>query len=213
MKVNKTFIDDYLLAGRTYDNYVFENCPIEFLKIAKESLNKEWLDVYSCNIVLTEEIERKVQKTLDNCEADLQKTFIARDYVCTLIMLELAKKCDSIYPSHVNMMEQGIKAIYENEFWKVKNYHKYAPYPTDILEWFKDNGRFEINFFLIDTKNKYIQRAINNFISQRAPYSVKVFTNNVRLPSYQDEAGNLIKPPHDYITMDVNKFIENEKEF
>ena len=38
MKINKYFISAYLTPGETRDNFIFENCPLEFLEQAKDAL-------------------------------------------------------------------------------------------------------------------------------------------------------------------------------
>ena len=63
---------------------------------------------------------------------------------------------------------------------------------------------------LKDTKNKYIQQAVNVFIASREPYSVKIFTNNDRLVTYYDLNGNLIESPHDFMRRAVDMFAEFE---
>ena len=69
--------------------------------------------------------------------------------------------------------------------------------------------KFELNIFLDNTQNIYLQQAINNFISSREPFSVKLFATQERLSTYCDQLGNFIQSPHDYMNMNVNKFIEN----
>ena len=45
-------------------------------------------------------------------------------------------------------------------------------------------------------------------MSSRVPFSIKIFTNNEKIPSYTDSLGTLIECPHDYISIDANKLIE-----
>jgi hypothetical protein len=111
---------------------------------------------------------------------------------------------------HFSILKEQIKAFYNNEFWKVKQFHATSFFPNDVAEYSKKFGKIELNFFLIETKNVELQRAINNFISSRTPYSIKIFTTNAKLSSYADQAGNLIQSPHDYMTRDVREYIENE---
>ena len=35
MKVDKNFENEYLVSGNTYDNFIFENFPKEFLGVCK----------------------------------------------------------------------------------------------------------------------------------------------------------------------------------
>jgi hypothetical protein len=57
MKIDKYFMSQYLVAGNTYDNFIFENCPNGFLCLAKSKLNESEGEVKPCIVCLNREQE------------------------------------------------------------------------------------------------------------------------------------------------------------
>ncbi len=211
MKINEYYEREYLTAGRTYDNYVIENCPKEFLDAAKEKLSVSNNGVKACNVTLTRELEEKFEKFLENEEDDLRQKIMARDFICALITKEvLAYERGYEYLLEVAIKE--INAVTHDSYEEYKKTRSFSLIPSDIRDFQKEIGKIELNFFLEDTKNPLLQRAINIFIASREPYSIKVFTNNERLPSYCEQNGNFIECPHDYMRINVNSFIEKDEE-
>ena len=79
--------------------------------------------------------------------------------------------------------------------------------PYNITSRAKSIGDIELNIFVYGVFDKYTQQAINNFISSREPYSIKMFLID-KMSSMYDQLGNFIQSPHDYMTRDVGKYIE-----
>ena len=206
IEIDETFKQAYLTCGETYDYFIFENCLLEFLCDAEKLLIIPKNSVKPCNVKLTRQDEIKIEKTLENCVNDLQKDMLARDFVTALVMQQVLKDVSEEGESYNRVCEQ-IKAFLQNEYSCVKQYHATSFFPYEIAEYSKRYGKIELNFFLIETQSKVIQKAINNFISSREPYSVKLFTTNSKLPSYVDQAGNYMQAPHDYMNVNVDKFI------
>ena len=211
MKINEYFESEYLTAGRTYDNFIFENCPKEFLAVAKEKLSVKDNGVKPCNVYLNREMEECFEKMLENEENDLRKKIKARDFICALITKEVLEGEDARGLLYFVATDE-IEAILNGDYLKYLETRSFSLIPSDIRDFQKEIGKIELNFFLEDTKNPMLQRAINIFIASREPYSIKVFTNNERLPSYSEQNGNFIECPHDYMRRDVNCFIEKNEE-
>ena len=211
MKINQYFKEEYLTCGRTRDNFIFENCPLEVIEVAQILLGERANEVKPCNIDITAEEEMRVENTLSQCMNEYQKNAISRDFVTALIIEQMLSGED-VQEYDLEMLENGINAILEGDFEQAKRFHLDCPMPSDIVSVMQDVGKIEINFFLIGSKNVYLQRAINNLISSREPYSVKIFTTNKRLPSYQDQAGNRIECPHDFMTKNILNYIQSEDE-
>ena len=205
MKVNEFFEKEYLIVGNTYDNFIFENCPNDFLQYAKSRLVQSGGEVKSCLVCLDRRQEEFVEEIFKNCD-ELQKKILARDLIVALIMKEILN--DDPQSESYKFVCQQIKAFMLNDFDTVKNMHVKSFMPYDIKRVAKSIGKIELSFVLDGTLNKYLQSAINIFISSREPYSVKIFTNKERLSTYYDVNGNLIECPHDFMRRDVNKFIE-----
>lgn len=213
MIINDYFIESYLTPGVTYDNFIFENCPLDFVKIAKEKLSEQNHGVKSCCVMLTREIEELVEKILDCCSEEIQKKLLARDFVTAMIMRELLQDVPSKHDDYDRARAQ-LNVFKSMNFEKAKELHSQCFMPYDVRRLKKEVGAFEINFFLIDTQNRYLQQAINVFVSSREPYSVKIYTNNRKLPSYWDLEGNAIECPHDFMRRNVYDYIyeNNTKE-
>lgn len=212
IKIDKYFIDYYLTCGKTRDNFIFENCPIELIIKAEDLLLNSTADAETkaCFIKFDREIEKELEKTLSYCDNDFQKSLIARDFFVSVFMEKLLELSNKNIEQR-ETIKKGIDAILDGDFESVKKYHSHCPMPYDVSKTTKEIGRFELNLFLIGTENRYLQQAINNFISSRERYSIKVFTTNKKLPSYLDQNGNFVQCPHDYIMVKTNDFIRFEE--
>ncbi len=207
MKINEYFENEFLVAGNTYDNFIFENCPNEFLSIAKAKLKESREGVKSVVICISREQERCIEQTINNCQEDFQKKILARDIITALIVRELLQyKSEKV--EKINFVNSQISAFMHNDFEKVKEFHALSFMPHDVKKLHGELGGIELSFILQDTQNKILQQAINIFVSSREPYSVKIFTNSEKLPTYYDVNGNFIECPHDFMRRDVNDFIE-----
>ena len=91
MRINEYFESEYLTPGRTYDNFVFEQCSNEFLKAAELRLAKSGNDVKSCVVCIDRIKESSAEQILDYCKDEFQKKLLARDFVMALIFKELLK--------------------------------------------------------------------------------------------------------------------------
>ena len=207
MIVDEFFKKEYLIAGNTYDNFIFENCPKDFLPFAESMLKEHNDEVKSCVISLNRKKEELIEKTLNNCGEEFQKQILARDFITAVIVKELLKH-KTTNQNIKDYLNEQIDAFIRNDFKKVKEFHKQSYMPYDIKRIAKEIGKIELSFVLEDTQNTYLQQAINVFVSSREPYSVKIFTNNEILATYYDLNGNIIECPHDFMRRDVNKFIE-----
>jgi len=204
IQISDYFKNYYLTCGKTHDNFIFENCPIEFMKEAKDLLSKSCNNTKACVVSLTKQEEDCINRTLKNCETDYQKKLIARDYICAKIMLQLNKDCNNeVYQS----LCEGVNNILNNDWQQVKRFHAICPMPNEVGEFSKKIEKIELCFFLIDVNNVYLQQSINTFIASREPYSVKIFTNNEKLPTYYNQTGDIIQSPHDYMTRNVRDYI------
>ena len=204
--IDEYFRNTYLTPGNTYDNFVFENCPEDFL-IEAEKLLKTQTNNNMANIIkLTNLDEQNIQQTLSQCKSDFQKIIISRDYICSLIMNEVLSKLPNTQEQS-HKLREFITATQNGDYNTVINSHSYCPMPFEITQLIKKHGNNELDIFLISNQDKFLQGAINNFLSARTPYSIKVFTNNEHLPSSTDQAGNLIESPHDFMRKNIRNFI------
>ena len=211
MVLNDYYKNEYLVCGRTRDNYIIENCSTEFINFAFDLLAKEDNRIKSCMVKITEDDEKRIEKTLKLCLNDIQRSFIARDYVCCLIMCQALRGVKE-EKDYLELLKQGLKSIIEGDFEKAREFHVKAPFPHEIASISREYGKIELNIFLIGTINLFIAQAVNNFLSAREPYSVKLFTTNKRLTTYLDQSNTRIECPHDYMSLNVENFFEEEIE-
>lgn len=210
--ISPYFIDAFLTCGQTYDNFVFTNCPVDFMRIAEAQLSIDNDDCNSCVVHISSSDEAHLDKLFYKCRSSYQLLTLARDYIDLLIMRELVKKTEDI--GDLKQIEQHINAFRNGDIDSAIDYHFEAPLPQHIIYLIQAFKKTEIDFFLYNTENKILQSAINNFLSMRTPYSIKVFTNKERLPSYYAESGTPIECPHDFINLNVYDFInDKEKQF
>ena len=188
---------------------MFEQCSNEFLKAAELRLAKSGNDVKSCVVCIDRIKESSAEQILDYCKDEFQKKLLARDFVMALIFKELLKHKTKEQES-VEFVDAQLDAFSRGDFEAVKQMHSSSFMPHDVKQMSKEIGKIELSFILKDTKNKYIQQAVNVFIASREPYSVKIFTNNDRLVTYYDLNGNLIESPHDFMRRAVDMFAEFE---
>ena len=206
MKVDKYFVSQYLVAGNTYDNFIFENCPANFMIFAMELLSKSNNEVKPCNIIISFEQQELIERVFLNCGNDFQKKVLASYYVTTLILKEMFRDGNE---EILQSLQEQLEEFRNNNFEKIKQNYIGGYMPYDVARESRKLGqRIELNIFLLDMDNRVLQQAINNFVSSREPYSVKIFTSKERLATYYDANGNLIECPHDFMRRDVNRFIE-----
>ena len=210
MEINEFFINEYLTVGKTYDNFIFENCPQFVLKLASERLAVGNDKVKPCLVYLDRNKEAWLGEILDKCANEFQMKILARDFVMANVMGELALKLED--GETFNLANEIISAFKEGDFERVKALHLEAFMPYEVKKMVRGLDKIELTFILQGTINKYMQQAINIFISSREPYSVKIFTDNEKLSTYYDTDGNVIECPHDFMRRDVNKFISQEGE-
>lgn len=211
MIIDKNFEDSYLIVGNTYDNFLFENCPNEFISIAKEKLSINSNETKSVTLSLDNEVENSLQHSLNNFNNPLQKRIICRDLISSMFLRELLNYIDSKDYS-VKDLEKLISIILDGNKEEIIDILPNSPIPYDIERLVRKIGKIELNIFLQDIDNPLLQQAINNYLSSRTPYSIKVFSNK-NLCTYYDQMGNVLQPPHDFLVRDINKYISyNEQQ-
>ena len=211
IEINPYFVRTYLTAGVTESDFVFENCPTEFLAQAEKLLSVDSPEAISCVIKITQETENQLSKIMSKTDDPFFKSIIYRDFVTSLVMQQLLAKISKInIPSRIDqeLLNKGVYAMINGDFEAFKELSSSMPLQFDIESLVRKIKKpTEINFFLENTKSVGLQRSINNFISSRNPYVVKMFTNTPHLSVYYDQAGHLIENPHDYMSRDVNQYI------
>ena len=177
---------------------------------AEKLLSKNNNEVKPCNIKFSYEQQKEIERVYLNCSNTLQKKALASYYVTTLILKELYSNENE---ERVRSLQEQLAEFKNNNFERIKQNYLNGYMPYDVARKSRKLGqRIELNIFLLDMDNIVLQQAINNFISSREPYSVKIFTNKKRLSTYYDTNGNLIECPHDFMRRDVNKFIKEKGE-
>ena len=195
-----------ILNDQTSDNYVFFGFPKEMVEPAKLILNKN-KEKKSCFITIDAEMEEKLNATLDGFTNEKHKDIICRDLFVTLFMKELTKD-SAENQTYQDFLEKGLDMILSGDSQIAKEYHSFCPMPLELTKMIKNNLPIVLNIFLTDANNVYLQRAINNYLGAREPYSIRVFTNQKKLTSYYDQMGNAIQPIHDYREVLLYKKIE-----
>lgn len=199
MELYAYLIENILTAGKTKDNYIFTKCDLDFLRQAKYYLTKIKSNVKSCVVQLDKYDVLTVNNLFLKCKDEIQKKVVAREYILQkVIMSEL--NGENLYKDEYNRLKQLQNKLKSGNLNAIFSNYNFSDVQTlqDTI------GKIEINFFLVNFNNIYLQQAVNNFISSRTNYSVKIFSNNL-LASYYDQAGNVIETPHDYLTLNIKE--------
>jgi transposase len=207
--INEYFKSQYLTSGNTYDNFVFHNCPIELLDYAEQELSKRGDDCIPCVIRFTRDDEKKLSRTLDNCADDYERTILARTYYLTRFMKELSSSAGKEYREFsLENLTNGIEFLTSGNVELAKKYYIRSPFMDQIDSFIRRLGKIELDILLDGVNGVYLQKAINNSLSSRTPYSIKVFNTGDRFVTSYAENGQLVEPTHDYMLRDINGFID-----
>lgn len=213
MKVNQYIQDTYLTCGNAQGNYVFYNLPKEFINFAKDSLSRDGDDVCSCRISIDREMEEKLESTLVRFEDEFHKGVMARSLFNGMLMKELLRAYDVEYKHYSNeILDEGIAALLSGDEKGAKTFYFLSPFPEEFGKLVRTCGKVELNLFLEDTKNVYLQRAINNYLNNSSLFPIKVFTTNKEFPTYVSENGQLIQSTHDFMERDLTKYIDMQND-
>jgi len=203
MKLNSSFIESYLTAGKTRDNFIFTDCDDVFFAIAEECLSRRANNVKPCCVKVDVSDEKTIVNLFAQCTNDVQRKIVTREYILQKVLLaELADEpsCEEEYKK----IKDSFNVLKDGNFYALFSNHTFS----DVQDFMEQVGKIELNFFLKDVDNKFLQQAINSYIASRTTYSVKLFSNK-KLCSYFDLAGNFMEWPHDYMSLSVKKFVKN----
>lgn len=211
MLINKSFAEEYLACGQARDNMVFTACSNRVLDWIKNYLkNSQQKDILAV-VELSRQDEMGFEQILESCTDEFQKNLLSQEFITSCVlrsaMINAGSKDDFLSP--IEICNKFLDACQRGDFEGVKQLYTKAPMQYQVAYFVRKYGRLEMDFFLCDTQNKYIQRAINNFLSAREPYCVKVFSNTNLLPSYITSNGQRVESPHDYIDMNINNFLND----
>ena len=209
IKINEYYKNQYFTCGNTYDNFVFFNCPKEVLDYAEESLSKGSESCMPCIIKITEKDEASLSQTLNNCNSDYEKIILARTYYYTRFMRELVFRSNKEYKDFtLEGLDSGIATLTSGAVESAKKYYVQSPFMDQIDSFIRKLGKIELDILLENINNEFLQKAINNSLASRTPYSVKVFSTKDRFATPYAENGQLVEAIHDYSTRNVRDFIE-----
>ena len=195
-------------ARHSSDNVVVVNCSSDFMRMAKDRLVSND-DCRAINIVINANVNDSVAKFLDKVEDNDHQKIFTRTFIASIIMHEVLKNYDNVslgFEYDIEDLSRGISAFMAQDIISVREYHiQHAPWSMDIERVVRKYGKMELNVFLPSMVDIRIQREINNYISSRLPFCVKVFTNEDRLSSYQTSFNEVIQVPHDFTEYDMIK--------
>lgn len=205
---NKYFYDYFLTCGNVRDNMIFENFPLQAFSAAKVNIgltsNKNCRAVI-LNILRSE--EKALEKTLEVCKSEYEVSVLSQHYFRCVLMLGILKTYNLDYAKGFSQQDlvRYIKNLTTGNLKQAKEDYRRGPCAYDINRLVQNLPKMELNIFCLNTENKHIQRAINDFIFARTPYAIKVFTN---MPKHSriTSNGDLIENPHDFLTTNLNRF-------
>ena len=206
-KINDYYKNAYLTVGVTRDNFLIENCSDDFIELAKKSLSINQNDFKSLVVTIDKNLQLNLEKSLNLYEDSIHKEIISRDFVSSLIIREILKYTKD--DNELESIENGIRNVLSGNPDRLREFISHAPMPY-IVDWkLRKLGKCELNMFIQDIDNIFLQRAINSYLASRTKYSIKLFNNNSSLCTYYAEGGVLIQSPHDYMVRDAREMVEN----
>ena len=202
LQLTEYFEYNYLLPGHTRDNFVIYGCPKEVISLAEQSLSNETEEVKPCLIKITREIEEPLEKIFSFCKNEIQQKIIARSF---LVAMCLNKLGDESQNELLNAILSGSE--------EVLNMSGEFPLPMDLYHKIKvmerETGKkFEMNILLDGNKNILLQQVVNNYLTSREPYSIKVFTTADKLITNFDQCNNWAQAIHDYLSVRFKDYVK-----
>ena len=132
-------------------------------------------------------------------------------YVDTKLAYLLLKATNQSNTDKFNQISQACEMFKTGDFGNFRKHYTSLIYSNGILtEIGGKNHSFEINIFEEEISDIFLQRAINNLISCLNPFAVKIFSDSETLISYQDNFGEPIEPPCNYIAVRLKNDKNNE---
>ena len=156
IKVNEYFKNEYLTCGKTRDNFIFENCPAELIKIAQKELSVHANSTKSCLITINSDTESQLEQIFDQCATDFQRKLLARAFFDS-IFYHILIKSDPTMSKQKILIEQGIFSMLQGNFEKSKDFYLQSPTPLDLQETIKKVGKVELNVFLINSADNLVE--------------------------------------------------------
>ena len=209
LEINEYFKSQYLTCGNTSDNLVFYDCPRELLDYAEHSLSQSSEQCMPCIIKITSQDEDRLAQTLNNCSSDYEKMILARTYYYTRFMRELVAKSNRGYKDFdLDSLDNGIEMLVSGSVESAKKYYVQSPFIDQIEGFIKNLGKIELDIMLDNTRNVFLQKAINNSLSARSSYSVKIFNTKDRFVTPFTENGQLVEAIHDFSSRNVRDYVK-----
>lgn len=215
MKISDSFKNTYMKCDdHGNDNVVIVNCPPKMLIEAMSSFESSEDKMVSCLVMINERMQKKFSKTLETVSRENHRDILACDYINLLIAISALLDCGQEEVEIWNVMKllDLLKAFDQSDTEKAKENHCLVPMQYDVDKLIQSLGRVHLVILLEKVEDKYIYRAINNYLGSRCRYPISVFTTEEMLGSSYMSNSQLVQPIHDYRLIDMEKFIEKGNE-
>ncbi len=186
------------------ENYIFTSCSPSLINDIKAKNQNSKHSVF-INVSVTE-INIEEILGIDNYS---QRQWLQRNLLITYMVKKLLELFPELETSikdmlgYIYMPDLNINSIIENiiRYYDHLTYngHKYWKLSFDLftslilkLKYVNSIDVF-INFYITDGANTVMQRAINDYIDENLPFSVRIFTVYSDLTTYRQSDGKVIK--------------------
>lgn len=203
-------------VGRKSGHVLFTGVSRDKMQEVKSVLKQTDNFFISSFITFGASDERKLNSLLFNCENIFQENLITRAYVATKFLGHIIKSSKiSISRGIAKNCNECLSLIKNMDYvGMVKNL---SCFPTlcDVVQQQEINGKLDMNVFLTGKGDYSLQRGINDYLSQRNPMGLKVYTSDIILPTSEtthESRLSIIKGDYDLDTSLTSiKFIPKQK--
>lgn len=200
-------MDNFLLTSECCrDRFMVFNLNDSDMEKIFNRLNSKIKKIVPITIKLTKYDEELISTMSDKFYYEKAKQIIASTYLTSKLIKDLQDKIPSIkekydYIYNVDNILENFKINDESFLINGDNF----PLPYNLNLKSIDGYKFDINIFLYNITNNYLQVAVNEYISRQDPWSVKIFTRESNLSTYQTLDNFPLKAYKDYKLIDGKK--------
>lgn len=172
-------------AGRRNSHTLFTHISEAKMKKVVRCLKKHDKDSLNCFVSFNEKDVNFINKITSKFK-EYQKIIVARAYVNTKILKCILDDCinDSLIDvskddAIVKETNRLLDIIYSADTKEIEKNIANFPEMNLIQLELELHRDLDLNILLINAENELLQRPINDYLSLRNPYPIKVFTNSI----------------------------------
>ena len=214
--MERFLIESFLSGLKWRENYIF--CGVDkgslghiFKTIGKKANHDEF-----CNVFFDEKIQNNLETLLDKEDEKFRKGLLADFFVSSILIDnflsqgKIKNDCHYLLEHH----KENIKILESGDYEKLIENINNFPRSYDVKDIIQKSNITEINIFLPNNRNKFLQQAINNIIYNDRTFFIRFFTCDTFPASMKMTNGEKLLNREDYLLckfVDKDIKLENER--